>query len=156
LQKKLNNKGFQQFTGYIVDSTRNFEFEDLREFKKLNSKEFQKLICNQIESSTCEVCARGAIMLSKINLGNDTTVKEFNSAGARYFSKEGYQSLSAFSVDILELIEKIYEADEYDRRKLKYQCRYPRHSNHLLANIFCNVLVNGDFNENDHTDYLIL
>lgn len=90
----------------------------------------------------CEVCARGAMMLCQIRLGNsidslDRDRVAGNESNIKGFSFDSFQSMEA----------------EYENSAFKHP--YWSNTDRKLANICCNVLVNGDFNPEDKTDYLI-
>ncbi len=91
----------------------------------------------------CRVCERGLIMLSTIRLGNNIGSDDSSrSMGA----PTNLQGFSRFS---MECMEREYERSMYFQP-------YNSHTREKMANILCNVLVNGDFNTADKTDYLVV
>ena len=101
----------------------------------------------------CEVCARGAVMLSQIRLGNKIGEENVPSTCARkgvmYDTIQGNEvSLTAFSIDSLKWMEQEYENGHFNHP-------FETNSKEKLMNIMCNILVNGDFNTSDKTNYLI-
>jgi len=111
---------------------------ELYKIKANNSKQFQQILQ---QPPTCEVCARGSMMLSQIRLGNNISS---NDAVRRCGNSD---NIKGFNLDNF----------------VKMECEFERgHSNHpydvntteKLANICCNVIENGNFNTEDQTDYL--
>ena len=101
----------------------------------------------------CEVCARGAVMLSQIRLGNKIGEENVPSTCARkgvmYDTIQGNEvSLTAFSIDSLKWMEQEYENGHFNHP-------FETNSKEKLMNIMCNILVNGDFNKSDKKNYLI-
>lgn len=101
----------------------------------------------------CEVCARGAIMLSQIRLGNkigkENVPGECARKGVMYDLTQGDNiSLTAFSIDSLKNMEEEYEFGYFDHP-------YATNSKEKLMNMMCNILVNGDFKKSDKKNYLI-
>lgn len=91
----------------------------------------------------CTVCARGAMMLSQIRLGNEVDpVKSYWSCD------EGNEEIiKGFSMDDFENMEQEYEDCEFEHP-------YEDNTTEKLKNICLNILVNGNFNTEDQTDYL--
>ena len=108
--------------------------------KIIDSKKFQKELVNNLPK--CEVCIRGGMMLSQIRLGNELHCNIDN------IHKGDFKIIKGFSMDSFYKMEEEYEHSTYKHP-------YERHTSWKLANICCNVLVNGDFNTEDKTDYLI-
>lgn len=104
-----------------------------------DSKKLQRILCN---IKSCKVCARGGVMLSQIRLGNHI------SGNDEYRDMGNDKNLSGFSMDNMEEMESEYEHGYYSHP-------YKPGSTEKLMNIMCNILVNGNFNKNDKTDYLI-
>jgi len=105
-------------------------------------EEFQQNLIEFCSSeSWCKVCARGAVMASTIILGNHISPKD------PYFHKGNPSNVQGFNIDSMINMEKEYETSRYDHP-------YTRNTTNKLANILCNVIVNGDFNTEDRTDYL--
>lgn len=97
---------------------------------------------NKIKS--CEVCGRGALMLSRIRIGNKLSSSEFSIDG---INRNKESCVEAFSV------EKLYDIeDEYENSYFGHP--YESNSNEKLANIMCNILVNGNFNKRDRKNYI--
>lgn len=89
----------------------------------------------------CMVCERGAIMLSQIRLGN--CISSDDSLRDEGF----YDNLKGFSLDDMIKMEGEYEWQNWDH---PHKVR----TKEKMANILCNVLVNGNFNPQDNTDYI--
>jgi hypothetical protein len=103
--------------------------------KVFNTKNFYK-------ENTCKVCQRGLMMLSQIRLGNSVDSWQWD-------KDEGSErNIKGFSIDSFLAMEKEYEHNSFRHP-------YNTHTQQKLANICCNVLINGDFNIADKTDYLI-
>lgn len=102
-------------------------------------KEFQRILNEELPD--CRVCARGALMLAQIRLGNNIDSRE----SGRDCGIE--KNIQGFTYDDFIGMELEFETDRF--------CHpYQRNSQEKLANILCNVLVNGNFNKEDKTDYL--
>lgn len=111
--------------------------------KVRTSEELQEKFCDLDNSYYhCYVCGRGALMLSRIRLGNslNPTLKDI--------SKGSCIMTDCFSFETYENIEREYE---WDNGGLPYESN----TTEKLLNIFCNVLVNGTFKVVDDTNYLI-
>jgi len=102
------------------------------------SKKIQKFLCTELE--TCTVCARGGMMLSQIRLGNSIDYCWDIGAG-------NFTIIKGFSYDNFINMEVEYEHSKYNHA-------YQAGTTEKLMNICCNILVNGNFNTNDRTDYL--
>ncbi len=94
----------------------------------------------------CEVCARGAVMLSVIRLGNELDNVKY---GIRDLSAGDYDTVKGFGMGAMRRMEAEYEYSEYETP-------HKRRTKEKLCNILCNVLVNGNFNGQDRTDYLTI
>jgi len=104
-----------------------------------DSKSIQKYLCEELP--TCRVCARGGLMISQLRLGNSINYNYHIDSGRPEFIK-GF---------IIE--DFVHMENEYERGK--YEHPYYNGSTEKLMNICCNILVNGNFNIDDKTDYLI-
>ena len=107
-----------------------------------SSKELQEEFLNL---QSCTVCERGILTLSRIRLGNGIDPCKYSvfsiSEGYEIKARDGFSYLS------FEQMEKEYERSFY--------CHpYNSNTSKKMANILCNVLVNGDFNTEDKTNYL--
>ena len=91
---------------------------------------------------SCEVCQRGALMLSQIRLGNTLSPKSSDIACGND------KNIKGFTLEQFRVMEDEYEYSLYSH---PYHCN----SDEKMANILCNVLVNGEFDTEDKTDYLI-
>jgi hypothetical protein len=117
-----------------------YKLEDIAE-KSKDSKAFQKELNDVSSYKKCSVCARGAVMLSLIRLGNKVIPS--------YYAGYGTESnVRGFYMASMEMMEEEYENSLYEHP-------YENNTKEKLMNILCNVLVNGDFNEKDTTNYLI-
>lgn len=90
----------------------------------------------------CEVCARGGMMLSQIRLGNNIKPSYVNIDNGNANSIEGFSMYNFIEMEL-----------EYENNR--YNHPYDNNTTEKLANICCNVLVNGNFNIKDTTNYLI-
>ena len=108
---------------------------------KGNSKELQNVLVNKLPE--CEVCARGLMMLSQIRLGNDIDSNDtFRYDGGR-------TNMKGFSYSSYIKMEMEYEHSNFTTF-------YKSRSEEKLANICCNILVNGNFNSKDKFNYLTI
>lgn len=105
-----------------------------------NSKAFQQILINELPTD-CYVCQRGLVMLSTIRLGDSILPND------DYREHGSSENLKGFSLFDMLIMEAEYEYSEFNHP-------YPNNSSEKLANICCNILVNGNFNPNDKTDYL--
>jgi hypothetical protein len=103
-----------------------------------DSKGLQEALLNVPE---CSVCARGAVMLSQIRLGNELAPE------IAHIDRGGSYILKGFSIYSMEEMEREYEHSDYYH---PYICN----TKEKLVNILCNVIANGDFNNEDNTDYI--
>lgn len=120
----------------------NQTLHDMRD-KAKNSKDLCRRL-NKLPKAKCYVCARGAVMLSQIRLGNNINPTDRDVNSGRVGIVDG------FSMFDMEKMESVYEC--WTRTKHPYECS----STKLLANIMCNVIANGNFLIKDKTDYLKL
>jgi hypothetical protein len=106
-----------------------------------NSKDFCRKL-NNLPQQKCSVCARGAVMVSQIRLGN-------NISPTNGYSNAGHISImDGFSMNDMDKMEGVYEG----WRAAKHA--YPPNTTQLLANMMCNIIANGNFKSKDRTDYL--
>jgi len=126
------------------------------------SEELQNFL---LTAPKCEVCARGAIMMSQIRLGNSIGLKN----NYYYDIEKGANQrlLKGFTVDTMDNMEQEFEGwvkaepgnpwgDRVQIKDYESGCRQPyaSGSNEKLVNILCNIITNGDFVPEDDTDYL--
>lgn len=125
-----------------LDYDRYWDSKLLNESQNLSSKDLQSFLCDiDKEDSTCIVCQRGGMMLSQIRLGNQIS-------GSTYGKAWGESNIiKGFKLDDFRNMENEYE------RSL-FCLPYEDNTLEKMANICCNVLVNGNFNTKDKTDYL--
>lgn len=132
-------------SGTIEGAIGDYWSSDLRKVVRRceTSKELQNALISKLPN--CEVCARGGIMLSTIRLGNEIEPDQDHiSAGTDRIVK-------GFSFEDMSLMEQAYEGWNHTYRD---ESPYPSRTTEQLANILCNVLVNGNFDINDTTNYL--
>lgn len=116
------------------------------------AKVFQERLLNLPQN--CEVCARGAMMVSQIRLGNELHACNDNVA------KGDESNIKGFSMVSFTNMEKYYEYRKEstfnDTTRLSYGEMYYalERRKYRLINIFLNVLTNGDFNDNVEIDYI--
>lgn len=107
---------------------------------KISSKEVQELlISNTIE---CTVCERGGLMYAQICLGNSIDGYDDNR------DEGGRNNIKGFCIGDFNDIESEYENSYYGHP-------YENRTREKMLNILCNILVNGNFNTDDKTNYLI-
>lgn len=122
---------------------------NLHELAREAGRTKEKLQCTLIDikkSDDCSVCARGAMMLSAIRIGNNTTYNGRNGGEVASGSEDTLKG-KGFEFDNFLDMEKEYETSQF---KHPYNARGKK----KLANICCNVIMNGEFNTTDKTDYL--
>jgi hypothetical protein len=117
-----------------------------------SAHELFKRFNNVEEIKGCSVCARGAIMLCQIRLGNTIDPLKINESavadGTGYSFGEKHKVLDGFKLNDMVKMEYEYEF-------CRYHHPYEMNTREKLMNMMCNVLVNGNFNTEDKTDYLI-
>jgi len=106
-----------------------------------NAKIFQQRLNNLPKG--CEVCQRGGLMLSQIRLGNSIDPRKDGD-----YCDGNYKNIKGFNTDDFKIMEDIYMG--WENAGMPHQ----HSTNAMLANICCNILVNGNFNPKDKTDYL--
>jgi hypothetical protein len=137
-------------TSGIMKASRHYYWDNTTEDKYYYSNLSSKELCNKTNKiKTCTVCARGGLMLSRIRLGNRYNSEQIKSNGTKYTCGYPVSLIDGFSVNDLEIIENEYEHNDYNHP-------YRDNTEEKLANIMCNILVNGNFNIKDKTDYLIV
>lgn len=104
------------------------------------STQFQNKLIKNLPNK-CEVCARGAMMVSQIRLGNSIYPYDEN---RRCGSSN---NIKGFNINDFIKMEKEFEWSHYNHS-------YESGSNKKLANILCNVIKNGNFRVGDKTDYV--
>ena len=131
--------------GKIGGSYRCYWSNSLQNIRTNNSKKFQEKLVNELPK--CEVCARGAMMLSQIRLGNTVSSK------AEYRSEGSKRLIKGFTLDSFEKMETEYE--DYGYKCFWGSHPYKSNTTEKLQNICLNVIANGDFDIYDATDYLV-
>lgn len=108
---------------------------------EINAKKFQQELLKTNNLQNCEVCARGIMMLSLIRIGNTLDPRFDN---VRSGSSD---SIKGFTIDNFLEMENEYECGVFN---------HPYHTNteEKLANICCNILINGNFNTKDKKNYI--
>lgn len=149
--------------GSLITDKFRYWSSNLTDIDGVDSKDFQLKLVKKLPER-CNVCARGAVMLSCIRLGNSID------AGS-YSRTNGLDSMDksiakGFSTESLLLMERVYENSPIgDYEHLPYvkgsdltcnSIKVREQRTKLLANILCNVIVNGYFNIDDCGNYLIL
>lgn len=122
----------------VADDDRNFWSRSLIRIKTQSSKEFQRILNEELPE--CTVCARGGLMLSQIRLGNNILTNDD-------YRDCGKENIKGFTYNDFKAIESEFEYSTYKHP-------YEDNTDQKLANIMCNILVNGNFNIEDRTDYL--
>jgi hypothetical protein len=135
--KKIKAAGKQNFLGLKESWYWSTNMMLLREESK-TPEELQKKLCNL--PTGCSVCARGGMMLSQIRLGNKVKPIEGIDSGR-------YGRIKAFKLSDFREMEDLYEHGSYSSE-------FKNNSKKMLANIFCNVISNGNFIRKDNTNYL--
>lgn len=114
-----------------------YQCNDKEIFKLLNDNEFFNKINNDYG---CQVCARGAMMLSTIRLGNSIDP----SNDVRFDKGDEYN-------------QEYFTFNEYNDMEYQYEHGtepYYHNTNGLLANIFLQIVHTGTFDIENKTDYL--
>jgi hypothetical protein len=142
MSQKISGSDGTYWNSYLIDfGLKNIDIYTNRKDKKI-SKIFQKNLLEDLPEE-CKVCARGALMLSTIRLGNS-----INPRIDSYFNGSK-TSVKGFDMFSFKRMEEEYENDHY-------QLPYASNTTSKLANILCNIIANGDFNILDKKDYLDL
>jgi hypothetical protein len=108
------------------------------------SSSSEELQSEMLKVKSCTVCERGLLTLAKIRIGNNVDPGlgiDNISMGNKYSTREGFYFSSFKDME-----------SEYERSK--YNHPYQHNTTEKMVNILCNILVNGDFNTMDKTDYL--
>lgn len=131
-------------SGKIVGSLGWYWDDDLFNIRRscTNAKQFQHRLLN-INEPKCEVCARGGMMLSQIRLGN------LLHPNTKYIPQGDEAIIKGFTIQDFRNMEGEYERNKYNHP-------YENNTTEKLANICCNILVNGNFRARDKTNYLII
>lgn len=116
----------------------NEKLESMRK-KAQSPKEFQKCLINL--PASCECCQRGLMMVSQIRLGNTVDPNDEDADSGNH------DNIKGFDYQTFRDMEREFENSNYNHP-------YPLRSKRKLANICCNIIVNGDFKTGDTTDYL--
>lgn len=112
------------------------------------SEELQSFVIANGKGILCNVCARGAIMVSRIILGNNISPDaSFYDGDSRVVEGQFVNPASEFSDGLLMDVERYYENYGF--------IRYRRKTPECIAALAANILANGDFIHKDETDYLI-
>ena len=121
------------------------------------AKDLQEILLKESTFNGCSVCARGAVMVSQIRLGNKLSTNRYAvnaiscgivSDRQSYWEPTKVQSLStAFTIDMMETMENEYEYSTYETP-------YKNNTKKKLMNIMLNIIANGVFKTTDRTDYL--
>lgn len=110
------------------------------------------------ENKGCDVCAKGATMISMIRLGNTLDGHDgFRDGSATEDTDVDYFGFTQFEMDRIEQAFEGWELtdlgmelnEEYDPYPIDY-----RGSDYRLRNIYLNILKHGAFKMDDHTDYV--
>lgn len=145
-RKEIAWDSLQLILNEKIEGSRGFYWSDnLYNFSKRysdNSKEFQQKLIKELPG--CTVCARGALMLSQIRLGNELSYEK-----DKDIHKGNENIIKGFNFSSFINMEYEYEHDAY-------HLPYYHHTTEKLANIMCNIIANGDFNLKDKTDYLLI
>jgi hypothetical protein len=105
------------------------------------SAQLQRAFCDSLNRN-CQVCQRGALMVSQIRLGNQ--VDPLND----YYMDCGDATLvKGFSLSDFKMMEKVYEGH-------LTLGPYSRNTPEKMANILCNVISNGNYLRHDERDFV--
>lgn len=104
-----------------------------------DSKKLQKILIQKLPE--CQVCERGLIMLAQIRLSDSIDSRDSSRDNGSERNIRGFNY-----INMIEM-EREYEHNLYSHP-------YMRRTKEKMANICCNVLVNGNFNIKDRSDYL--
>jgi hypothetical protein len=125
--------------GDITASSRNYWGEDLDLIRENSAtpKELQDNLLNQ--HTGCDVCARGATMLSTVRLGNKLD------PGDDWLDNGCTRNQKHFTLNMYTAMESIYE---YGYNP------YNHNTSENLLNIFLQVVYTGRYHRDNITDYL--
>ncbi len=126
-------------SGKIQGSAGCYWSPKLEKIKARTAKAFQEKLVNDLPE--CKVCARGGMMLSQIRLGNSISHRDDERVEGSEEILKGFDIISFLDME-----------NEYEREY--YNHPYESRTTEKLQNICLNVIVNGDFNTKDNTDYL--
>jgi len=112
--------------------------------KSTNEKDFQENLCKIKTKEECFCCARGALMLSTIRLGNSI------SPNSPSISDGDENNIKGFNYIDFREMEAEFEGYDYNGSF------YDEGSNKKLANILCNIIANGNYKIKDEKDYITL
>jgi len=124
----------------------------IRDNRQKDAEEFQKCLLNLPQD--CEVCARGAMMVSQIRLGNQLTADE------NYIDKGNDDIVKGFTMTNFYDMENCYELDKSSvflgvlSESTQWLDSRQRKRLYRLVNICLNVLTNGNFDEDSAIDYI--
>lgn len=113
------------------------ELQDVKDGSE-SSKDLQKRL---LQPPICKVCQRGLMMVSQVRLSNSIDPMETD------LDCGSSNLLKGFNLEQFQKMEREYESSYYN-------LPHSRRTEEKLANICCNVIVNGDFYTGDTTDYL--
>lgn len=116
-----------------------YKLEDLSN-KTHDSQELQNKLIKDLPNN-CEVCARGAMMVSQIRLGNSIDPYDKGKVCGNT------ENMKGFNFGDFIRMESEFEWSQYNHL-------YKSGTNEKLANILCNVIKNGNFRVGDKTDYV--
>lgn len=109
------------------------------------AEKFQEELCNLDDVQGCKCCARGAIMLSTIRLGNK--VEPSN----KFARDGGISTVKGFTVEDMRKMEQQFEYGAHNDTFSSYN-----KEDENLANILCNVIKNGNYKPDDKKNYIEL
>ena len=99
---------------------------------------------NNVDIPKCSVCQRGLMMMSQIRIGNKISPTLYD---VTHLSQGSISTVRGFRMMDMFAMEEEYENNAYHHP-------HKSRTKEKLANICCNVLVNGNFNVSDRTDYI--
>lgn len=136
MNKKLSASNGCYWNDYLEDNTIN---------TALSLSEVREFLLNKLNRN-CSVCQRGAVMVSTIRLGHRFDLDKVYDFEIQ--SGDDCKVRTGFSLKSMQQME-----EEYERSTYKHP--HTHNTKSKMMNILCNILVNGDFNKDDKTNYLI-
>lgn len=142
------------YWGRIYKNGIPFFIQDIKDNNKLHHE-----LLN-LQNSQCEVCIRGAIMISTIRSGNtfstqDPDITHGSENNNPFELKELIEMEGVFEKFFGVDCDKYYVQNTYGKGINDINFPYEVGSPEFVANVFLNVLHNGEFDLFNFTDYLV-
>lgn len=121
-----------------------------------DSESTQQNFCG-LNYTQCEVCAKGALMVSRIRLGNQ--ISEIHGYDRGHIASGNVPEFdNYFSKTVWSDIENVFEGWVKMNVDLSKDETFVifRHAENRLVNILCNIIVNGNFDIHDKRIFLVI